>query len=184
MAITPKLRRCNSPLTIAAFATVLAVCVGCGDAGTEAGEESSAPTREAFVAQGNAACQRERRNLVAEATELLEGQSESKPRPEVVGDLTRFVLMPTVERQVTRIEELIRDPGPPRGDRERVEAMRLEQQRAVDTVATTERVGSVEAVYREFGKAGRLYRSYGMAACANDPRAPHVDQLAALILRS
>jgi hypothetical protein len=46
------------------------------------------------------------------------------------------------------------------------------QRFAIDEMANAGKIPSLQALYRPFGKSGRMFRGYGMVACANGPRPP------------
>lgn len=151
-------------VVVMAVAIALSALAGCG-AGSEQQATAQVLSRAEFIYRASAICRRERAALPGEMAQFLELQPSGKPPLKIYTDLAHFVLLPMVEDEIVRLEAL----KPPSADAKRVAAMILAEHQAVDRVATTSRIASVEAVRRQFAGSARLFRSYGLSACANGP---------------
>jgi len=147
---------------------------GGGGVDSSEGVSTSSLSKPEFVKRANSVCAMETVGLAEEAATFVEMQRRRrhKPLPVLTADLAHFVLLPAIERQLWRLYQLIGKLGAPRGDEERIdEALDLERL-AVDAVATTHRIPSLKAVYRPFRASARIFRAYGLGACANGPAPP------------
>lgn len=157
-------------LLLLGFAIAIAApVVGCGGGSDDAGDASAAdpslPTKEEFVKQASAACKKERVGEGERISTYL-AQHRSESRAERYEGLAHFVLLPTIEAQLFRLEEL----SPPAGEAERIDAMLDAEVFATDRVATAKRIVSKAAVYREFAEVSKQFQAYGLPACANAPK--------------
>lgn len=154
--------------TVALLLAVLAVGslpVSCGDDDSD----DPASKKAEFIVDASAACKRERIGLGEKASAFLglDG-SKRKPRPVLYADLAHFVLLPTIESEL----EAIRVLRPPPADADLIDEILFVSQIEIDKLANTSRIPSVEAVYRHFGEAARMFRAYGLPACATGPQPP------------
>jgi glutaminyl-peptide cyclotransferase len=152
--------------SLALAIAVGAIAVGC--AGESEKTSSAAPPSKAeFIERANAACARERAGVGERVSAYLRQlRSEGKPSEVRYADLAHFVLLPTIEAEIVRINEL----KVPHGDEKRVEEMVYAERVAIDEVATTTKVASIEVVENHFIKSGKLFRAYGLSSCANGPQ--------------
>jgi hypothetical protein len=158
-----------------ARATVLFVCLvllsisagigfGCGGDDDD-GATAAGGAKAEFASKANAACAKESSGLMKRARTFEKRRAEADASPEPYVDMVHFVFLPTVEMQVLRIEQL----KPPVGEAARVDALLDADRSAIDRVATMPRVPSIEVARRYFVEADKLFRAYGLAACANGP---------------
>lgn len=137
---------------------------GCGGSNEEGGTASL--EKAEYVKQVNAACQGERQGLRERVAEFERNRGDRRPEP--YGDAVHFVLLPTIEEEVRRAEEV----DPPPGDQERLDALFFAQRVTIDNVAVIPRVPSLRAAERRFAEAGRKLRAYGLWACAHGVEPP------------
>lgn len=150
-------------IAVGVLVATLAACGG-GD-GEDGGPDSVvAIGRAEFVKQANAACRSQRDGLMKRVADFERRRGGKRPEP--YGDVVHFVLLPTIEEEVRRAEEI----DPPPEEEERVDAMFFAQRVAVDKVAVMPRVPSLKAAERHFAEAGGMLRAYGLTACAHGPR--------------
>lgn len=148
----------------ASLAVGLAILVvGCGDGDEEVSSIEAPPIKAEFIKQANATCERERAGLTERVADFERVRAPGKPLPKA--DAVHFVYLPTMEAQIWRIEQL----EVPRGEQGRVDAMLDAERQAVDTVAVIDRVPAIATAERYFRGADRLFRRYGLQACANGP---------------
>jgi hypothetical protein len=159
-------------VTLLVGMAILVATVGAGCGGEGNGPvRTLPPSWMEFAKRANVACAQERDGLGERASTFLNGQSPGKPHRTLIADLAHLVLLPTIEAQIWRIEGLAQEFGIPSGDEKKIDAMLNAQRHAIDEVATTLRIASIEAVSRHFTEAGKLLRAYGLSACANDLQA-------------
>jgi hypothetical protein len=156
-------------MLLAAALALAATMAACGDSDETAG--ASPLSKAEFVKRTNAACKRERAGLKKRVSFFLEQPAQDgKPAQVLNADLAHFVLLPTIEAEIVRIEELWEEPGVPSNDDKRIDLMLDAERQAIDDVATTSRIASIKAVELPFARAGRLFRAYGLSSCANGPQ--------------
>jgi hypothetical protein len=149
---------------------VAAGCGGGGDAatGTAASTATSnpttvkTPTKAEFLAQANAACRKVRTGLAQRVARFERGGEGGKTEP--LADAVHFVFLPTIEAQVFEIEKL----GAPAGQAEQINHLLDAERDAIDRVAVKPRVASVAIAEKQFGEPNRLFKAYGLSACATD----------------
>jgi hypothetical protein len=142
--------------------SIAVVAAGCGGGGGgDDGSTAPSLSKAEFVKRANAVCKKQRADLIEEASSFERLRSGRKPRP--YADMVHFVLLPTIEEELNRLEEL----GVPAGEEKYVGYILFTEQSALDSVATMPRVGSIEAAERHFIKSGKLFRAYGLSACAH-----------------
>jgi hypothetical protein len=135
---------------------------GAGSGGSKAAPSS--PAKAQFIKRANAACGRERARAFREAVSYgRKHRSESKSASKLVTGLVNDVFLPKVERQNAAIAKL----GAPAGDEARIDAFLADQAKGIDEVAGLSEVKSLDQMERHFAAAGKLARTYGIAACAN-----------------
>lgn len=149
--------------------SLLLAGAGCGGGGSgEKGSTASQapPTRTEFVARMNAICKEKKAGLKTRVARFFKLHSSShEPRPVLYHELAHFVLLPTIEAEMA---PFFRVTWPPR-DRERLQAMLSMQRITIDEIVTDETVPSLAEFRRRFASSGRLFRAYGLYACANGP---------------
>lgn len=149
---------------------MVASVAGCGgddDGGPEGFETGAGRSlgKAEFIERANAVCRRARSGLGEETAIFLEQRLGKGPRWDVYADLAHLVLLPAVEREA----EAIRFLGVPPSEEEVVDDMLYADQLVIDMLAHEDRIYSEQEVYREFTEAGRMFREYGLTACANGP---------------
>jgi hypothetical protein len=160
------------------FVVAIAALVGggCGDddesssAANDQSDGASVTTssldKAAFIKQASAACAKERKSLVNEATAYLEKPAVKKqPEGTAVANMARAVMVPTIEAEIAAVTKL----GAPAGDEEQVEAMLAAQQVGVEEVKGLKQAKSLEDIEAHFRDATKLYEAYGFEACTNSP---------------
>ncbi len=162
------------PLTATVIATVI---IGCGGADGDTSSASSADdvtittsslSKDEFVARASKACQRLRRNLlerVLNYTQQHESKNPSRSEETAVfAGMTKAVLLPTIRKELAAIRRL----GAPTGDEDEVAAFIAAEQDAVDKVAELTHIVSRFEIERYFTDSEKLFRAYGLGACANE----------------
>jgi hypothetical protein len=165
------------PTVLLAVAILIATALaGCGESSDETSGASSVSnasspskppplSKAEFLVQANAVCRKVRAGIENEISSFVQqGNPEGKPREVRYADLAHFVLLPTVETEIASIYGL-ESPHP---GRLRIEGILGAERRAIDEVATTKRLASVETVERYFVESGRQFRAFGLPSCAND----------------
>jgi hypothetical protein len=115
----------------------------------------SPPSKAEFVRQANAVCRETRAGL---ADEIADFERHRAPNG---ADAVHFVLLPTMEEEISGVEEL---DIPPSAER-RVNWLLFRQKSTLDNLAIMSHV-SVEAAKRRFAGPGRQLTAYGLSACA------------------
>lgn len=163
-------------ILLSAIVISIAIVAGCGGGGDATGANTSGVTittsslsRDEFIAQASKACQRLRKNLLKRVLAYLNQheKAQNQTRSEetkVFADMTRFVLLPTIRKEMAEIRKL----GAPAGDEDEVEAFLDTQQEAVDAVAKLKHIVSRFEIERYFTAAEKLFREYGLDKCANE----------------
>jgi hypothetical protein len=149
---------------------VAAVALGCGGGSGGSSSSSSAagsPTigKAEFIKRASAACREQRADLAERASRYLGGRASKGESPALVYGLVHFVVLPTIETEITKIRRLPQ----PAGEEPGVEAMLAAEDLATDKVATMRRIPSMAAIYSRFGEAEQQFRAFGLPACANGP---------------
>jgi hypothetical protein len=145
-------------------ALLAVVLIGCGggdgdDGASGATAKGSPLTRAEFVRQANAACAKERAGLRQRVAQFERRRAGRPPTPGA--DMVHFIFLPTIERQIFRMEELDLPPS----EVPRVDALLDAQRFGVDAVAVIPRVPSIAAAAKHFHKADRLLHAYGLDSC-------------------
>ena len=160
---------------LTAFAVSAAIfTTGCGggegdDGGAGSEREQTPPgvsmSRPEFLKAAGKACREVRANLEGDVLIFLrrQRQTTSKPEPVIYKDLSRLVLLPTIEAEM----EAIRTLGVPPSEEERIEEILDEGEFTINEVVYEPRVPSIESVYRAFADTHRMFRGYGLPACVN-----------------
>lgn len=144
---------------------VLAMMSSCGEDGSDDSEQT-ALSRSEFLAKANATCRAARADLDLKVKEYLSLHRDDEKPPAVFNaDLAHFVLLPAVEEQINRVYEL---EDYARYQRSLDEALAY-QRLAIDDIATSSRLSSLEAYSRRFAESGRMLREKGLPACAEGP---------------
>jgi hypothetical protein len=159
-------------LVVAATALV-AGCGGDDESSSAANDQSdgasvttSSLDKAAFIKQASAACAKERKSLISEATAYLEKPAVKKqPEGIAFANMARAVMAPTIEAEIAAVTRL----GAPAGDEEEVEAMLAAQQASVEEVKGLKQAKSLEDIEVHFRDATKLYEAYGFEACTNGP---------------
>jgi len=168
-------------LVLAAMAAVV-IAAGCGG-GDSSGDESVSSTgsggsavtvatsslsKQEFVARASKACEHLRKDLFERVLAYInQHEAKNSSRAEetaVFAAMTKAVLLPTIRKEITAIREL----GAPSGEEGEVEEMLTSEQEAVDTVANLKHIVSRFEIERYFTESEKLFRAYGLAACANE----------------
>lgn len=158
--------RLVSLLIVASIATIGSGCGGSsGDSlNSDSKSDAAAPlTKAQFLEHANAACAEERAGLKQRLAKYERLSAGRKPAPGA--DMVHLVFLPTIEAQIFRLEEL----GAPPGQAVQVDTLLDTERRAVDTVAVIPRVPSIAKAVQHFSEADKLFRAYGLGACANEP---------------
>ncbi len=142
------------------------IAAGCG--GGNEKDPSEPLTKAEFVAHGNAICAKEKAGLAAKVASFLGKQTHSKPREVLNAEVAHYILLPSIENEIWKMENL----GAPAGDKEHLSVMFNTEWYAIDHTAVKKLVASIASVYQPFAASAKLFRSYGLAACANGPK-PH-----------
>jgi peptide subunit release factor 1 (eRF1) len=147
------------------LAVALALCVaigGCGGGGSTSSGGSS--SRSEFIAKANAACKRERHDVLKRIGAFMEAHSSEGKSPAALNaGMVKAVLLPTIRAEMKQIEAL----GAPPGDEKRVAGFLAAQRAAIDEVDRLQSVGAIEEVEEHFNKASDQMRVYGISSCAN-----------------
>lgn len=150
--------------SLAVAATVALAIAGCGGGEEDDAPQSTGPpslSKAEFIKRANAACSKERAGL-AERMATFKGRLNGR-RPEPYADAVHFVFLPTVESEIRAVETV----GVPAGEKERLRVLLAADRTAVDAVAVTPKVPSVAAAEEHFKRADRMFRAYGLSACAH-----------------
>lgn len=148
--------------TAISIAVATAGCGGAGDTKTGANATVAAPSKAEFIRQANEACRRERSGLTKRVSDFERQRGLREPLPGA--DMVHLVYLPMLEAQMWRIEKI----GTPRGEAGRIDALFDAERGGVDAAAVRALVPSIAAANRHFAKADRLFRAYGLPACATD----------------
>jgi hypothetical protein len=160
-------RRSVIPVSLLVAATALVA--GCGGGGND--DATAAPIgRAEFIKQASAICAKDRARLPSEVKAYLRyPSSKRKPAPVLNADIAHSILLPEIEEEIRKIEEL----GFPPGDKKRIGKMFSKARIAIDKGATTKRMQSRNSFRKYFGEeADGRYRNYGLEACTNGPGSP------------
>lgn len=159
-------------LLIFIFAISL-VAVGCGDSGDDSGSggaasgesiETSELSKQEYLKQASAACDRERKNLVQEVNSYLEKHSsDGQPEGVLIANMARATMLPTIEAEIAAVRKL----GAPEGDEEQIEEILAAQEAAVEKAKKLKNAPTLEDVESLFLKATDKYKAYGFVACTN-----------------
>jgi len=141
---------------------------GCGGESEETSTTAVSPAKTAFIAKAGAACKRERIGLAEETASFLREHGDLPPE-ELYAELAHRVLVPVVELEVFRIEQMVIGDEVPPGDAEQVDKLLDFDRLAIDAAAVRQQFPSIEAVYATFSQAGKLFHAYGLPECANGP---------------
>lgn len=158
----------SAPLGVRAASLFACVALGVAMMGCGSDDDDRATAAESkaeFVDKANAACAKEAADLGDRARTFEKRRAAANAPSAPYVDVVHFVFLPTVEMQVLRIEQL----KPPAGEAARVDALLDADRLAIDKVATMRRVPSIETARRYFVEADKLFREYGLTACANGP---------------
>lgn len=147
-----------------------ATFIGCGDDDdSTAASNSSAVTvttasltRPKFVSSANAICSKERRQIATRVLALEEqGGGGNQTKAEAYTDTVKVALLPTFQSEVDWITKL----GAPAGEEKNVEAMLTAEQEALDRLEADESIASIDEVAKEFTKANKSMKSFGLLNC-------------------
>lgn len=173
-------------LTMLLLVTMVAAVIGTGcGGGDSSGDESSSSSgassagstvtvttstlsKDEFVAQASKACQHLRKDLFERVLAYIkQHEPKNSSRAEetaVFAAMTKAVLLPTIRKEIAAIREL----GAPSGEEGEVEELLTSEQEAVDTVANLKHIVSRFEIERYFTDSEKLFRAYGLDACANE----------------
>lgn len=147
----------RGPIVATAVALVVLLVVGCG------GDSSDGPaiSKEAFIKQADAICQRGNKRLEVALADFLKQQKSFKRFSK--GDyeeLIPTVFIPSFTREIKEIRAL----GIPNGDEEKIEAMLSALEEGLETAESDPKLASTnsEAV---FGISSRIANEYGLKVC-------------------
>jgi hypothetical protein len=151
--------------SIGITAAIATVVFGCG-ADNGGGKTATSPSKAEFIRQANSACARERSGLKERLSAFERFRAGEKPEP--YADAVHFVLLPTIEEEIARVEEL----DPPGGEEERVDTILFAQKSTLDSLAVKQRVASISFAEKAFAAPARMLRAYGLASCAYGNASP------------
>jgi hypothetical protein len=135
-----------------------------GESSGAGGLSESSLSKEEYVKQASAACNKEREGLIEEVAAYLEKHgSDNLPEGVLIANMAKQVVLPVVEAEV----ETVRSFGAPAGDEQKVEALLASQEAAVEEVKGLKTAKSLEEVEAHFDSATKEFRAYGFTACTN-----------------
>jgi len=146
---------------LAVTASVAFAVLGCGGGGDPT-SVSTAPSKAEFITQANAACKQARAKMAVTRREFERVNAGRTHAPGSI-DMVHFVYLPAMEDQVTFVRLLTE----PRGETEKIQELLAAARTAIDRAATVPRIPTLAAAEAYFGRSDRLYRAYGLDACAN-----------------
>jgi hypothetical protein len=123
--------------------------------------KTSSLSKDEFVKQANAICERERKNILTEFDAYFAKHKGEKEAAQVFADMIHVVLLPTVENDIAKIRAL----GAPEGDEAEIELFLEEQQKAVEAAAKAKRISDEEPLSTYFEGPTKLARAYGLEGC-------------------
>lgn len=144
-------------LVVAALVAGL-IAAGCGDDGEDGGESAAAgPTKEEWLAEANAACERADRVMNREGEALF---AEGEPSQQVMRDYALEVVVPAFRRTIADIRAL----GAPAGDEQVIEELLAAQEEGTDRVEQ-----DPLSIFEEDepSQADRLAAQYGLTSCGD-----------------
>jgi hypothetical protein len=159
-------------LTAMAIAAAVAGCGGSDDGTSSASGgptiATSSLSKEEFIKQAGAACQKERKNILEESLAYLQKHEKSKKpsraeETELFADMTRAVVVPTIEKEIAAIRKL----GAPSGDEDEIATFVNAEEDAAGEVAKLKQIVSRFQMERYLAPSAKLARAYGLSACAN-----------------
>ncbi len=139
----------------------LAIVAGCGsDSDDGGGDESAVALSKAeFVAQANALCRQNRKDVVKLLGEYQEENGRLDPRDvgeEAVGE----TLLPVLREEVEEVREL----GIPSSDKAEIEAFLSAREEALETIED-QGLSSNNELFAEFERSDRLGAGTGLRSC-------------------
>jgi hypothetical protein len=157
----------------AAIALVLAVA-GCGGDDNDDGASASdgggdSPTitvktasvsKKEFARRANDLCTKERTGI-PQRTEAYQRKAGNLEGEEAYAEGVKAVLLPVFQAEVEKLSKL----GAPPQDAERIEAMLIAQQEAIDETKQKSSFKTAEDATAPFDEATKMLREYGLVAC-------------------
>lgn len=161
-----------------AIAVILAGCGGSDDSGSGGQINSgsseqanggpiatSSLSKAAYVKKASVVCNKvstqASQDVNTHAEEIL--QSEEPPEPVLLARVLKEVILPSYETEIADVRKL----GAPAGDEEKIEAMLVAQQAAVDKAKQLQAVISPKEFEKYFTKVSGELEAYGFTACAH-----------------
>lgn len=140
--------------------TWVGACGGQSTPGPTTRSTTSSLQRSEFVRRANALCAQHRRDRYASTTAYLSRHEDASADERIVGALQQ-VYIPTMDAQLADLRGL----GVPSGDGTRIEAILVAFERALDGARRLKTASSTTALDKQFEKAGRLARGFGLVEC-------------------
>lgn len=158
---------------VIAAAALVAGCGGGGDNSSTSGNSTSGNsssasggstiTKAVFIQKASAICEEERSKITKEfETYFQRHQGSGKSEEELLADLVKEVLIPSIQNDIDRLRKL----GTPAGEESRVNAFLNAQQRAVDEMSKVKTLSQGPAGEKYLEPASRLAKAYGIRLCA------------------
>jgi hypothetical protein len=147
-------------LLVLALATGL-VAAGCGDDDDDGEGGGDAPTKEEFIAEADQICSDGDAELEAAAEETF-GQSDQPPSAAEQEQFAAESVIPNIQDQVDRIDELT----PPEGDEDEIQAIVDAAQEDLDAGSEDPSLFTGQGG-EPLAEASRLAQEYGLQACGS-----------------
>jgi hypothetical protein len=136
-----------------------------GDQGQGATTEAASGTssKQAFIAEANAACEKAGEHLIEEINEYAERTGKKGvQRGKSLAEAVKATFLPVVEAEIAAIRELQVPPG----DEETVEVALAAHEAVVEQLTKAESLKSFAEVENLFDKADKKLNSYGLTECS------------------
>jgi hypothetical protein len=147
----------KTTLLLAALLATSLIAAGCGDDEDEGEDGGEALTKEEFIAQADALCTREDREVDQAAQRLGKNPSQAEQREFVTG-----TSLPNIQGQIDGIREL----GAPEGEEQQVTEFLDTAQAALDEAEANPDVFLGEQGQDPFAETRQLARELGLKQCA------------------
>lgn len=151
---------------------LIALFGGCGGSSDSSGGdgstiETSSLSKEEFIEKAGAACQKARENILSKVlryTKDHESMNATRSQElQVFTGMTKAVVLPIVKTEITAIRNL----GAPSGEEDEVEAFVNMEEEETKELAKKKTIVSRFELERYLGPSAKLFREYGLEACAN-----------------
>ncbi len=156
----------------AIFGVAVAILIsGCGSSDSSGSSGSTIKTsslsRDEFIKQAGAACQKARKNILQEVLAYTRKHepknSTSAQARETFTDMSKAVVVPIIREEIAAIEKL----GAPSGEEDEVGAFVSAERHEVEEIAKKKILVSRFELERYLGPSAKLAREYGLDDCAN-----------------